>query len=55
MYSDQAFWGYLDTCSTFFVVYKKGLIHKNFEFLGIEKEYDKKTQLRSWFRLQTRS
>ena len=50
-YSDQAFWDFLDTCSTFSVVCKKRLVIKSFEFLGIGKEYDEKFQ----FRLQNQS
>jgi hypothetical protein len=34
---------------------KKSLDSKNFEFIGIEREYDKKLQIMSWFRLITRS
>ena len=36
-YSDQAFWDFIETCSTFSVVCKKRLVNKSFEFLGIEK------------------
>ena len=39
-YLDQAFWEFWDSC-TFSAVCKKRLANKSFDFLGIEKEYDK--------------
>ena len=37
---------YLDTCSTFSIVCKKRLVNKRFEFLGIEKEYNKQFRIK---------
>ena len=44
-YSDQAFWDFLDTVASFWLSVKK-IIKESVEFLGIEKEYNKKFQLR---------
>ena len=41
LFSDQAFWDFLDTCITFSAVCKKRFINQSFEVLGIVKEYDK--------------
>ena len=40
LYSDQAS-SFSYACSTFSVVFKIRLVNRSFEFLNIEKEYDK--------------
>ena len=41
VYSYQAYCDFLDPCSIFSVVHKIRFGNKSFEFLGIEKEYEK--------------
>ena len=50
-FSDQAFWDFLDACSTFSTVCIKKIGYLTKVFSCKEKEYDKKSQFMTYFRL----